>query len=89
MFTIMYQNKLYFHNKGRIILFESQEEARNFMNMFIQYSMDMLAQNGDIHAIMEAQMLPAQCQITSVDFDIDTVECGTVWARELFENIGR
>lgn len=89
MFTIMYQDRLYFHNKGRIILFESQEEAQNFMNMFIQYSMGMLAQNGDIHAVIEVQMLPTQCKIVAVDFDIDKIECGTILARELFENIGR
>ena len=87
MFTIMHQSGLYFHNKGRIILFESQEEVNNFMNMFIQYSINRLMQEGRIHEIIQAQMIPNQCKISSVDFDIEKVKCGTVLARELFENM--
>lgn len=87
MFVIIHQSGLYFHNKGRIILFESQQEASNFMNMFIQYSTNRLAQEGDLGEAMHVPIVVMhECKITPVDFDINTVECGTVLARELFEN---
>lgn len=89
MLTIMHQSGLYFHNKGRIILFESQEEAQNFMNMFIQYSINMLMQEGRIQEIIRAQIIPNECKIASVDFNMDKITCGTVLARELFENMER
>lgn len=87
MFIIIHQSGLYFHNKGRIILFEYQEEAQNFMNMFVQYSIGQLMQDGRIHEVMQAQIIPTQCKISPVDFDMDKIECGTVLARELFENM--
>lgn len=89
MFTIIHQSGLYFHNKGRIILFESQDEAQNFMSMFVQYSIGQLMQDGRIHEIMQAQVIPTQCKISKVDFDVEKVKCGTVLARELFEEIER
>lgn len=86
MFVIQHASRLYFHNKGRIILFESEEEANNFMNMFIQYSTDRFLQEGCIGEAMQVPIIAMQeCQIVYVDSDIYNVECGTVFARELFE----
>ena len=85
MYIIKHQNGLYFHNKGRIILFERPEEAQNFLEMFIQYSTERLLHEGNLGKVMEAQMLPSQCSISIADFDIDNVECGTVLSKELFE----
>ena len=87
MFTIIHKSGLYFHNKGRIILFESQQEAQSFMEMFISYSTNRFAENGDIGSVMQVPIVVMhECNIIPVDFNIDNVECGTVFARELFEN---
>lgn len=88
MFVIIHQSGLYFHNKGRIILFESQQEAQYFLELFSQYSMQMLAQEGNPMKIMQVPIiLQNECRITSVDFDIEKVECGTVLASELLEKV--
>lgn len=88
MFVIMHNSGLYFHNKGRIILFESQEEAQYFLELFSQYSMQMLAQEGNPMKIMQVPIiLQNECRITSADFDIEKVECGTVLASELLEKV--
>lgn len=91
MFVIQHNSGLYYHNKGRIILFESPQEAQNFMQMFVQYATERITaeSQGDIGAIMRVPIVVMhECGIVPVDFDIETVECGTVWARELFENRG-
>lgn len=88
MFVIMHQTGLYFHNKGKIILFKSQQEAQSFLEMFINYSTNRLAQDGDMMAVMQVPIVAMhQCAITPVDFDIENVECGTVFAEELFEKM--
>lgn len=90
MFIIQHQSDIYFHNKGKIILFDSQEEAQSFMSMFIQYSTNRVAQEGGgMHMIMQIPIVVMhECKIIPVDSDF-SVECGTVLARELFENIRR
>lgn len=88
MFIVQHNSGLYFHNKGRIILFESQEEVQYFMKLFEQYSMYQLAQSGDPMAMMQAPMvLRSECVIKPLDFDLNEIECGTVMARELLEKI--
>ena len=87
MFIIKPQNGICFHNKGRIILFETTKEAQSFMNMFVQYSTNRLAQEGNAEEIMRVPIFAvSECRIIPVDFDIQKVECGVVFARELFEN---
>ena len=88
MFIVQHNSGLYFHNKGRIILFESQEEAQYFMELFEKYSMHQLAQNGDPMAIMQVPMvLRSECVIKLLDFDLNEIECGTVMASELLEKV--
>lgn len=88
MLVIIHQSGLYFHNKGRIILFESQQEAQYFLELFSQYSMQMLAQEGNPIKIMQVPIvLQNECRIIPVDFDIEKVECGTVLASELLEKV--
>lgn len=88
MLVIIHQSGLYFHNKGRIILFESQQEAQYFLELFSQYSMQMLAQEGNPMKIMRVPIiLQNECRIIPVDFDIEKVECGTVLASELLEKV--
>lgn len=88
MLVIIHQSGLYFHNKGRIILFESEQEAQYFLELFSQYSMQMLAQNDNPMRVMQVPIiLQNECRITPVDFDIEKVECGTVFASELLEKV--
>ena len=85
LFVIKHSNGAYFHNKGRIILYESPEQATRFLKEFIEYAMNRLAQEGADH--MEIMTVPMTVQMNSqimnVDFDIDEVECGTVYAIDL------
>lgn len=88
MFVTTHQSGLYFHNKGRIILFESQQEAQYFLELFSQYSMQRLAQDGNPMKIMQVPIiLQNECRIIPVDFDIEKVKCGTVLASELLEKV--
>lgn len=85
LFVIKHSNGTYFHNKGRIILYESPEQATRFLKEFIEYAMNKLVQEGADH--MEIMTVPMTVQMNSqimnVDFDIDEVECGTVYAIDL------
>ena len=85
IFCIKTIDRLYYHNKGRIILFESEQEAQNFINMFIQYSAGMLSRTDPFSVMKVPMTIMNESQIIPVDFDIDTVECGVVYARELME----
>jgi len=86
LFAIQRVDGLYFHNKGRIILFQSDKEARNFLNMFVQYSTNRLASEGRIDELMRVSMsVVSECRITPVEFDVDNIECGTVYAEELLK----
>lgn len=88
MFYIIHSSGLYFHNKGRIILFESQQEAQYFLELFSQYSMQRLAQEGNPMKIMQVPIvLQNECNIIPVNFDIEKVECGTILASELLEKV--
>ena len=89
LFCIIRNNGAYYHNKGRIILFESEDEAQNFINMFIQYSTERLIYEtrNPLDSMKAPMMIMNESQIIPVDFDIDTVECGVVYARELMEKI--
>lgn len=90
MFVIKHlESRAYFHNKGRIILFETQQEAQNFANLFAQYSTDRLMREGRMTEIIGVSMYMSGCQIIQPNFDIEKVKCGTVLARELFEQMGR
>ena len=85
LYVIKHSNGTYFHNKERIILYESPEQATRFLKEFIEYAMNRLVQEGADH--MEIMTVPMTVQMNSqimnVDFDIDEVECGTVYATDL------
>lgn len=87
MFVIIHNSGLYFHNKDRIILFESQHEAQSFMEIFINYSMNELGKQNRLGETMRVPIVVMhECKIIPVDFDINTVECGAVLCRELFKD---
>lgn len=85
LFVIKHSNGTYFHNKGRIILYESPEQATRFLEEFINYAMNRLVREGANQ--MEIMTVPMTVQMNShimnIDFDIDEVECGTVYATDL------
>ena len=84
MFTIMNSNGEYFHKEGKIILFESQEEVNGFINYFIRYSVQRLHNEGRVTEAMSAPMVILQrSKIHPVDFDVNAVECGVVFCRDL------
>lgn len=83
MFTIM-RGREYFHKDGKIILFESPQEANEFINYLIRYSVQRLKKEGSLSEALSAPMIIAQqSQLTPVDFDINTVECGVVYCKDL------
>lgn len=87
LFVIQRVDGLYFHNKGKIILFQSEKEAGNFLNMFINYSTNRLASELRIDELMGVSMtITSECRIIPVNFDVENVECGTVNAEELMKN---
>lgn len=92
MFVIKHlESRAYFHNKGRIILFETEQEAQNYANLFSQYSTDRLMREGRMSEVIGVPMYMSGCQIirADTDFNIEKVKCGTVLARELFEQMER
>ena len=85
MFTIM-RGREYFHKNGKIILFETSEEANEFLNYFIRYSIQRLHNEGRVAEAMSASMIiTQQSRLTPVDFDINTVDCGVVYCKDLRE----
>lgn len=85
LYVIKYSDGSYFHNKGRIILYESQQQAIRFLESFIQYSINRLAQEGvnGLEIMQVPMIVQNRSSIEAVDFDIDKVKCGTVYATDL------
>ncbi len=85
LYIIKHRNGTYFHNKGRIILYETPDQAARFLQAFIEYAMGKLAQEGaNQFEIMTVPMtIQSQSQIMEIDFDVDNVECGTVYVTDI------
>lgn len=85
LYVIKHADGTYFHNKGKIILYETPNQAARFLEEFTQYAMNNLAQQGcnPMGAMPYLMMFQAQCRIMNIDFDINDVECGTVYATDL------
>lgn len=84
MYVIKQRDGTYFHKDGKIILFENQNQINEFLNYFIQYSVNRLSREGRAHEAMSAPMKIMSDSIAMpVDFDINTVPCGVVWAGDL------
>ena len=83
MFTIM-RGLEYFHKDGKIILFENHQEANEFISYFIHYSVQRLQSEGRMgEAVSAPIIITQQTRITPVDFDINTVECGVIYCKDL------
>ena len=88
MYVIMHSNNCYVHNKGRIILFESQDEIQYFLELFSQYATQRLMQEGNPIAAMQASMtIQSRCNVVP-NFDRE-VTCGTITMKELFDEARR
>lgn len=84
LYVIKDSEGYYFHNKGRIILYESPEQANRFLEAFIQYAVQRVAQEQGGHAAMTVPItIMSNSRLMPVDFDINNVECGTVYATDL------
>ena len=84
MYVIKQRDGTYFHKDGKIILFENQRQINEFLNYFTQYSVNRLIREGRQQEAMSAPMKIMSDSIAMpVDFDINTVPCGVVWAGDL------
>ena len=73
----------YWHNKGRIILYETQNQAQRYIEEFIQYAMARVAQEDPMATFSVPITVMQNSVIVPVDFDIDNVECGTVYVTDI------
>ena len=84
LYVIKHSNGSYFHNKGKIILYESQEQTQIYLQEFIQYAIQRIAQEKGGHATMTVPItIMSNSHIVQVDFDVNNVECGTVYMADL------
>ena len=84
MFAILRPNREYLHRDGKIILFESPEEANEFVNALIQYSIQRFQSEGRMMEAMSASMvIMREMNLVPVDFDIETVECGVIYCKDM------
>ena len=84
MFAILRPNREYLHRDGKIILFESPEEANEFINALIQYSVQRFQSEGRMMEAMSASMvIMREMNLVPVDFDIETVECGVIYCKDM------
>ena len=71
-------NRLYFSNKGRIILFNNPQEAELFLQAFYQYAFNRIGQEvQDPLEILTFQKVMGEIRIIELDFE-GTPPCGTV-----------
>ena len=53
------------------------------MNYFLQYAIQRLQNEGRGMEAMSAPMVLSQFQLMPVNFDIETIECGVVFCKDL------
>lgn len=83
MFVIKKMNDgYYFHEKGKIILFEDPNEANALINAFYQYAAVRLVSERGPQGIFELQHVMSALDIVEQDF-IDTPECGVVYFKDV------
>ena len=83
MFFIFYEPLLYyFHQKGKIILFDNPQEAMDFAQRFIKYSIMRASKEG----INPLEVMQAQNGIkilSTNDFLFKGITCGTINFRDI------
>lgn len=85
VYIIKHRNGTYFHNNGRILLYETPEQAMRFLQDFTNHTMNKLAQEGvnQIGIMTTPMTIQGNSIIMEADFDIDNVECGTIYATDV------
>lgn len=84
MIVIKHRNGYYFHKKGKIILFNTPEEANLILNKFLEYAIQRrINETQNPMAIIEVQQILNGFQIIEQDF-MEEPKCGTV----LFQDLG-
>ena len=88
MFVIKHvQTRQYFHQKQKIILFRTPQEAEMYLNNFANYAINRAVAESDEPApfvMMRVQEVLMNCQILPIDFDIDkNPEVKIIWMHEL------
>jgi hypothetical protein len=77
----------YFHQKQKIILFRTPQEAELYINEFANYAIQRAVAEADEPApfvMMNVQEVLMGCKILPIDFDIDnSPEVKTIWMHEL------
>lgn len=88
MFAIQKKsNGYYFHEKGKIILFEDPNEANAFIQAFHQYCMARLISEQGPQGIFELHNLISTLAIIETDF-VETPPCGVITFSEIKRNKG-
>lgn len=88
MFVIQKRNNgYYFHEKGKIILFEDPNEANAFIQMFHQYCAARLVSERGPEGIFELHSLISTLVIVEEDF-VETPPCGVITFSEIKRNKG-
>ena len=83
MFVIQKRdNGYYFHEKGKIILFETPEEANALLNSFYQYAIAKLVSETGPQGIFEVQHIISAFNIIEKNF-IETPPCGIVYFKDI------
>lgn len=76
MFTVTL-NGVYFHDHGKIILFNNQNEINTFVNGFLHYSEQRMMQEGRIFEIASV-MSSANNIVVEEWTDKMSCDCGTI-----------
>lgn len=88
MFVIQkMDNGYYFHDKGKIILFEDPREANAFIQAFHQYCAARLVAERGPQGIFELHNTLATLTIIEKDF-VETPPCGVITFSEIKRNKG-
>lgn len=88
MFVIKHvPTRQYFHQKQKIILFRTVEEAELYLNKFANYAIQRAVAEADepaLFVMMNVQEVFASCQILPIDFDMErNPDVKTIWMHEL------
>lgn len=86
MYVIKKLDGEYFHTKGKIIIFDDSNQINDFLHYFVEYSVKRLfAEGRKLEALSAQTKILSEISIDNVDFDIDSVECGVVYARDFIK----
>lgn len=88
MFVIQkMDNGYYFHDKGKIILFEDPNEANDFIQAFHQYCTARFVAERGPRGIFELHNTLSTLTIVEIDF-VETPPCGVITFSEVKRNKG-